>query len=225
MNKLILFDVDGILIPVMSIKYDYWKHIVKEHFNLDVSKKDVYMQGKTDKQILKELLEAKGLKNPLSDKRFEIAMDDIGPTVAKHIESPIPTIENVEVFIKTLLERQWIIGLLTGNTKEKARVKLENCHLWKYFKIGAFGDASDKRSDLVQIAMTDAYNKTEKKFEKQNTYIIGDTIRDIKCARDAGVKSIAVATGKEEMNILKKENPDFIFKDFNNVEKIMEVLK
>ena len=76
----------------------------------------------------------------------------------------------------------------------------------------------------MDIALKDAYNKTGISFEKKDVYLIGDTIRDIKCAKDAGVKIIAVASGKESFELLQKENPDYIFKDFHNTEEIVSIL-
>ena len=125
-EKLILFDVDGILIVPYAVSYDYWHETVKKNFGLDISQNDVYMEGKTDKEILKDLLELKGIKNPFSDKRFVNALDDVGLIARKAIVSKkIDKVPNVEEFIKRLTKEGYFIGLLTGNTLEKAKAKLE----------------------------------------------------------------------------------------------------
>jgi phosphoglycolate phosphatase-like HAD superfamily hydrolase len=223
-EKLILFDVDGILIVPYAVSYDYWHETVKKNFGLDISQNDVYMEGKTDKEILKDLLELKGIKNPFSDKRFVNALDDVGLIARKAIVSKkIDKVPNVEEFIKRLTKEGYFIGLLTGNTLEKA--KLQRCDLWKYFEFGAYGDVTVKRSELVSIAIDEAKKKTGIEFSKENVFVIGDTVRDIRCAKEGGVKSIAVATGLESFEMLKKENPDFLFKDFTDIEKIIEVIK
>jgi len=225
-EKLILFDVDGILIPHYSLSYDYWHEAVKKNFGLDVSHNDVYTDGKTDKEILKDLLELKGMKNPFSDKRFMKALNDIGLITRRVIgNKKIDKMPDVEEFIQRLIKEGYTIGLLTGNTPEKTKVKLQSCGLWEYFKIGAYGDVTEKRSELVSIAMNDAKEKTGIEFSKENVFVIGDTVRDIRCAKEGGVKSIAVATGLETFEMLKKENPDFLFKDFTDIEKIIEVIK
>lgn len=226
--KLILFDVDGILVKTGTIKFDYWKAAIKKHFDIDTDRKSVYTEGKTDREILDELLKQKGIKEPENDKRFFEALNDIGSITALAIKNEnleLEKIQNVEELIKKLIRERQAIGLLTGNTPGKAKAKLESAGLWKYFKIGAFGDATRKRSELVPIALKDAKQKTGIEFKKDDTYIIGDTIRDVRCAKEAEVKSIAVATGNESIEQLKKEKPDNLFCDFSSIDKIMAVIK
>jgi phosphoglycolate phosphatase-like HAD superfamily hydrolase len=224
--KLVLFDVDGTLIPSNSVEFDYWKAVVKKHFNLDTDRNDIYGEGKTDREILFEHLKDKGIKEPERDNRFIPALKDIGNIVAKSVENTkIQKIRNVEILLKELQKnKSIIIGLLTGNTYEKAKAKLENAGLWSYFKVGAFGDETKVRSDLVKIAMDDTFEKTGVIIKKGDVYLVGDTIRDIKCAKDADVKIIAVATGKESIEHLQKENPDFIFKDFGDIKEVISVI-
>lgn len=223
--KLMLFDVDGILVKTGSIKSDYWKAVIKKHYGIDVDRSSVYREGKTDREILFELLKNKGIANPEKDKVFFSVLNDIGNFVVEAIKGKkIEKIPNVEKFIKKLLQEKQVIGLLTGNTQEKAKAKLSNCGLWDYFKIGAFGNKTRIRSKLVPIALKDAKEKAGLDFKKEDVYIIGDTVRDIKCAKETGVKSIAIATGKENIETLKKEKPDYLFKDFSDIDKIISVI-
>jgi phosphoglycolate phosphatase len=220
--NLLLFDIDGILVEAHSIKFDYWKATAKKHFGIDVSRSDVYSEGKTDREVIFELVRLGGIRNPEKDKRFNDAVNDIGNIVAKAIkDEKMEKVPDVERFIKILLAKNVVIGLLTGNTSEKARVKLLNCGLWDYFRIGAFGDKTRIRSELVGIALKEARDKLGMRFGKDDVYIVGDTIRDIKCAREAGVKVIAIATGKESMEMLRKEKPDYLFRDFSRPEKMV----
>jgi len=223
--KLVLFDVDGILIKSGSIKFDYWEAVAEKHFGVKVNRKDVYGEGKTDKAILIEHLKLKGVKDPEKDPRFVPALKDIGNIVRKGIEGEkLEKVENVEALIKSLIEEGYIVGLLTGNTREKAKAKLENTGLWNYFKVKAFGDSTTKRSELVPIALKEAKEKIGTDFKKKSVFIVGDTVRDVRCAKEAGVKSLAVATGSETIEDLKKEKPDFLFKNFNNTEAIKKTI-
>lgn len=224
--KLILFDVDGILVPVGMVKFDYWNAIIKKHFGFDVYRTSIYTQGKTDREILFELIQSVGIENPEDDHRFTKALNEIGNIFLDIVKKEkIEKIPGVEELIKILLNKKDIfLGLLTGNTYEKARIKLTDCGLWKYFDLGAFGDATRVRSKLVEIALEDAKNKLKINFNKDDVYLIGDTIRDIYCAREAGVKCIAVATGQESIEQLNLESPDYIFSDFNNPKEIVSVI-
>ena len=229
-SKLILFDVDGILLKegAITVTVDYWKVVVKKYFDLDVSKDDIYRSGKTDRQILFELLKNKGLKIKPNDKRLDSALNNMGLIVKQTLgNKKLNQISNVEKLIKRLKYEKVTIGLLTGNAFGKAKVKLQSAGLWKYFKIGAFGDYTIHRSVLVPVAIKDAKEKTKISFQKKNVFLIGDTIRDIQCAKEGGVKIISVATGKETITQLTKEKPDYLFKDFSNqnINKIIKILK
>ncbi|MFH1054757.1 MAG: HAD hydrolase-like protein [Candidatus Altiarchaeota archaeon] len=224
--KLVLFDIDGVLLKPKSVEFDYWGAIVKKHFGLAVRRDDIYMEGKTDRGILYELLKSAGVEDSEADPLFKTAIDDIGNVVAQGIKGKqLRKVENVEELVQRLIKDGHVIGILSGNTGEKAKVKLESAGLWKYFRFGAFGDASKRRSELVPIALERARHETGFVFDRGDVYIIGDTIRDVQCARDAGVKSIIVATGNEGMDELRKARPDHLFRDFNALDEIMAVIK
>ncbi|MFA5358176.1 MAG: HAD hydrolase-like protein [archaeon] len=223
--KLILFDVDGILIKLFELKGDYWKIAAKKHFNLEVSKHNVYGLGKTERQIFFEHLKLKGIKDPEKDERFDTALKDTAEILSEIIkDTKLEQVENVEKLIKALIKENHTIGVLTGNGPKKTRIKLENAGLWKYFKIGAYGHETKVRSELVPIAIKDAKEKTGISFKKKDVYLVGDTIRDIQCAKEGGVKIIAVATGTETIETLAKEKPDYLFKDFSDTKKILEAI-
>jgi phosphoglycolate phosphatase len=226
--KLLLFDIDGTLIQMKSSKFNYWVEAIEKNFKIKITKTDLYKEGKVDKQIMCELLELNNIKYSDNIKTFEDSIKSLGEIVKKGIEQgniQITIINGVEDLIKTAIKEKHIIGLLTGNTFEKAKAKLEYVNLWKYFKIGAYGDNNLIRSELVPLAISQAKIVTNIHFKKEDVYIIGDTIRDIKCAKEAKVKSIAIATGNENFEDLKKENPDYLFKDYSRYSEIIEAIR
>lgn len=223
-KKLFLFDIDGVLSKYGVVKVDYWRIVCKRNFNVDASKRDVYMSGKIDREILRELLEFHGVKNPEKDSRFNAAVEDLGTAMEEYLASHnLEPVENAEEFVNLLKQKGHVIGLLTGNGRKRALAKVKNLQLEKYFipMIGGFGDQAEQRSDLVSIALQEAEEKTGIKFAKNDVYLIGDSVRDIWCAKEAGVKVIAVATGPESLEALKKEKPDFLFNDFSDVKEMV----
>jgi phosphoglycolate phosphatase-like HAD superfamily hydrolase len=89
-------------------------------------------------------------------------------------------------------------GILTGNLREVARIKLEAFGLDQYldFESSAFGDDHADRPELVRIARERAETQTGARFELGDIVLIGDTPNDVKAALTAGVRVIGVATGK-----------------------------
>jgi phosphoglycolate phosphatase-like HAD superfamily hydrolase len=117
------------------------------------------------------------------------------------------------------------MGVLTGNVEGLAWVKLESVDLKKYIDFGAFGSQAHVRSELVEIARQNAQKKFNKEFKTSDFVIIGDTPKDIQCAREAGIKVIAIATGKFSYKELEKENPDLLLESLEgNIEKVIDLL-
>jgi len=220
-KKLVLFDIDGILIESKDIGAT--KYLIKKHFGLEYDK-GVYKQGKTYRKIIVEQLKQLGLENPEADPRFEIAMNDKNSFIEAMQGIKFDQIPGVKNLIEELIAQDHVVGLLTGNSPEAAKAKLESAGLWNYFKFGAYGTEVKVRSKLVPKAISAAKEATGIKFEKKDVFTIGDTVKDIECAKAAGVRIISVATGLEKSGLLKEKNPDFLFEDFSDTGKIMEVV-
>ena len=87
------------------------------------------------------------------------------------------------------------LALLTGNYREAAEIKLQHFELWDFFEWGAFCDDAADRNALVPIARAARRPTTFPAEAIERVIVIGDTPHDIECARVAGARSIAVATG------------------------------
>ena len=88
------------------------------------------------------------------------------------------------------------LALVTGNYEPVARLKLKRAGLGRYFPAGqgAFGSDAEDRAALPGIARRRA-GTAGVSFSRHQTIVIGDTPRDIACARADGVRCFAVATG------------------------------
>lgn len=96
-------------------------------------------------------------------------------------------------------------GVLTGNLREVARIKLEVFGLERYLDLeaSAFGDDDSSRPRLVQIAQRRAAERLGVPFDNSRTLLIGDTPNDVQAALTAGVHVIGVATGKSTEDELR----------------------
>ena len=86
------------------------------------------------------------------------------------------------------------LSLVTGNLEPVARLKLARAGIGDYFDPGQGGFGSDhaSRAELPPIARARA---SAPPWARARTVVIGDTPRDIACARAARVRVAAVATG------------------------------
>jgi len=117
------------------------------------------------------------------------------------------------------------MGLLTGNIEKGARIKLEAFSLNSYFPSGAFGSDHEDRRFLLPIALRrfSKIFKTEISFNQ--CIIIGDTPRDVECAKPYGAKVIAVATGPYSEEELIKTEADLVVRDLTMIIKNINFLK
>ncbi len=224
MKKLILFDIDGTLIRLVKRKYIHL-HAIKKIYDVEIDNPSkINVNGITDAGILKEYLAINNIDISKDKRKFKKALVELSNHAKKVIKpEDVISIPGAATLVNRLADKGCTLGLLTGNVKGKAKAKLIHTGLHHHFKIGAFGDIFE-RYLLVNKAIKDARKKTGINFNKKDVFLIGDTVRDIECAQKGGVKILAVATGFESVDKLKKSKPDFVFKDFGNVEKMVKIL-
>lgn len=121
----------------------------------------------------------------------------------------------------------YCLGLLTGNLREGAEIKLRHYGLDHHFtpEAGAYGDDHHDRNELGPIARHRASGIFGEDFAPEHIVVIGDTTRDIACARAFGAKVLAVATGAATREELERGEPDALLEslaDFGEVERCLE---
>jgi len=219
--KLVLFDVDHTLMDIGKAHKETFGEAFEEVLGYPIHIREWKYSGYTDLEIIHTYLDEKGIeKDP--DTIAKIIKVMIRNFMNKDLKDSF-LLDGVPSILNELKDKDVVIGLVTGNLEEIAYTKLKHFNIDEYFIVGGFGDASIVRADLVDIAI----EKTEKQFGKvsrDNVYIIGDTIYDIKAARGAGVKVIAIATGTNSVEELTEKNPDFLFEDMKDINKVINVI-
>ena len=227
-QKLILFDIDGTLLKGMSkIHFKSFSEAISRVFKVDASPADINHSGKTDTRIILEVLEKHGISRdkvlPRLKEIYKIMIDFYKKNV--DFDTDIKPNDNIEKILSILKKKGYILGLLTGNLEKIARTKIGKFDLNKYFPFGAFGEISVNRSELLEDVIKQAEFKFDIKLSKEDVYVIGDTRYDIEGVKELGVKIIAVATGIYFLEDLKKYNPDYLFKDFSDTDKIIKIIE
>jgi phosphoglycolate phosphatase len=209
-KRLFLFDIDGTLIsPGPSARKAINKAI--ENFtgvppNLQI--KDV--AGLTDRIIVRNALIKSG-----TDDKTEIITDIVNDYLtlfeATYFKSKEPFVfEDALVLVHKVKENGFPLGLLTGNVKRGAQIKLGRFDLMKHFSFGAFGDEGETRNDLPIVARNRAYKLLGKTFEFDEIVLIGDTPEDAIAAKVNGCKSIVVCRRQEWYDDIVKAGADLI---------------
>lgn len=195
MKKLILFDIDGTLVARHEGHNEAFAVAFKEVHGINASIHMVDYHGKTDQQIIRDVLKACGVSQDAIDAKmdqFMQVMCDYYVTVGPSLT--IELFDGVTKTLDALNDGDYLLGLVTGNLEPIAHTKLGRADIDKYFKLGGFGNEALDRSQLV----LNAVEKAKQQFDfhqDDNVFVIGDTPRDIEAATKAGVKSIGVTTG------------------------------
>lgn len=200
---LLLFDVDGTLLTGAARAHAQalWAALHEVH-GIDPTRvrSRVSPAGRTDGEIARLLLEAAGVSAARIDERA----DDVRAACCEHYAQLCPpdlsdtVIPGIPALLEQLSERDDVmLSLVTGNFEPVGRLKLLRAGLGRFFAAGqgAFGSDSEDRTMLPAIARRRA-GANGISFPRERTVVIGDTPRDIVCARADGVRCIAVTTGQ-----------------------------
>ncbi len=117
-----------------------------------------------------------------------------------------------------------LVGLLTGNVRRGAILKLDRFKLGDYFRFGAFGDEHEDRGELARIALEKAERIVGRPVRGDEATVIGDTPRDVACARAIGARAVIVATGLVSREELLDAKPDILLESFADVEGTLQAI-
>ena len=224
---LILFDIDGTLLLSGRAGLRAMNRAFEQSFGVAHAFAGTSFSGRTDSFLVTYALTAAGLPDtPEQHARFREAYV---PLLAEEIEHPGTGHKGLMPGARELVEAladhgHLYLALLTGNYRAAAEVKLTHFELWDYFEWGAFSDDSADRNALVPIARQRAeiYDVPAEALDRVT--VIGDTPYDIECARVAGARSIAVATGGHTVDELRAAGADVVLADLSDTEKVVALL-
>ena len=204
MIKLILFDIDGTMIRSAGAGSMAFGRAFGTLFNLPEGAKTLDFAGRTDTSLLKEFLDNHSIvgSEDLESSFFHVYTHWLGELLPQVEGAVLPGV-NVLLNEFAATDARVQLGLLTGNTRLAAEVKLRHFDLWRGFKLGAFGDDHACRNELASIAERRARRMMGDSLQSEEILIIGDTPRDVECAQSIGAKSLAVATGKFDRSTLQ----------------------
>jgi phosphoglycolate phosphatase len=116
-------------------------------------------------------------------------------------------------------------GLLTGNMRRGAQVKLAHHGLWGHFEFGAFGDDSEFRNELGPHAVRRALERHGVNFAADDVWIIGDTPHDIACGKIIGARTLAVGTGGATVDQLRAHAPTALMENLADTRAVLQLFE
>lgn len=231
--KLLLWDIDGTLVRVGDLGRGPFQTAVVDVLGRDLDPelhRRVRMSGKTDPQIARELL-----------LEAEVHADDVDahlPDVLRRVEAHLLAAEQrmraegfatpgAAAVLEALAERDDVVqSVLTGNLASNAVVKLRAFGLdrWIDFDSGAYGSDHHDREELVPIALAKASARHGGDFSAAETWVIGDTPRDLACAKAGGARCALVATGGFGRDELEGLGAEAVLDDLADTDAVVSLL-
>ena len=201
---LLLFDIDGTLVRGRPLTHQQaLSDATVAVFGLEIEPGHdpivaVEPWGKTDRQILRDVLAAAGLPAPDGAAVAAWQRSACESYLRLEVEEErSPELEATAATLARLRDSGHALALVTGNLEPIARRKLGLRGLAGYFPEGqgGFGSDAELRPELVAIARTRAGNGGDP-VARENTVLIGDTPRDVDAALSDGVRCVAITGGR-----------------------------
>jgi phosphoglycolate phosphatase len=213
---LLLWDIDGTLLLKASKEHAQAIHAaIKRVYHVAIPDGQVEAAGRTDIAIARSILTLAGVSAERVDQRLlafrAAAVEEYARRVPRDLSDHLGP--HVPKVLDELGQRAGVRhSLVTGNLEPIARMKLRAAGIGAHFPKGqgGFGSDAEDRAELPDIARARAGN-----HPANDTVVIGDTPRDIACARAAGVRVIAVTTGPFDAQALR--HADQVCRDVREV--------
>ena len=229
MKQHLLFDIDGTLLSAPGAGVAALHRGFIEAFAAELGHEppwpEVHLHGSTDGQIARDLLRHAGLE--ATPERLERFFALYPPHLERELAPPdrgrvLPGVPDLLAALHATGACQ--LNLLTGNIQPAAWIKLRRFGLDPWFGTGAFGDDHHDRNALGPVAMAREAARSGRHFPPHATVVIGDTPRDIACARACGAAVLAVATGTYSRDELAAHGPTLLFDDLSDTRAVLDAL-
>lgn len=185
--------------------------------------------GRTDFQIMRELLEANGVDAAGFTEigQFEGVLVEAMRRKAPELPERGYVLPGVVEALEALADVSGVVqSVLTGNIAPNARAKVGAFGLekWVDLDVGGYGSDDPVRSRLVDAARRKVADKYRRVFDEASTILIGDTPLDVKAAHDGGARVLAVATDAHSVDELAGAGADAVLPDLSDLDRVLTTL-
>ena len=233
MERLVLWDIDGTLLLSGGAGRDVFEEAVRRVLERDLAPEafaQVRMGGKTDPQIAREVLLIAEVADDEIDRHLPAVLRELEvelAAAAQRIRRDGHVLPGVTAILERLHADDRILqSVLTGNISANAAVKLGAFGLerWLDLEVGAYGSDHHDRRELVAIAHDKIERDRGRRFKPEETWIVGDTPRDLECARAGGARCLLVASGGPNYDELAGLGAEAVLRDLSAVDEVVSIL-
>lgn len=219
----VFFDIDGTLLYTDGAGRAALHSALEMVFGTAGPIDGYYFHGKTDPQIVVELIGDAGVSREEIGRRlptmWPVYLQALERELAvRRAAGRIRLLPGVTDLLAALEGREDVaLGLLTGNIEEAARLKLAAAGVTAVFDVGGFGSDSEDRSEIARIAV----ERSRDSGGPETFVVVGDTPEDITCAHAVNARAVAVATGRHAVAELEEAGADAVFDDLRDTAAVL----
>lgn len=227
-HTVVLFDIDGTILLTDGAGRRAIHDALLEVFGT-TGPSDVWFDGKTDPQIVRELMRRSGHADEHIDDRMTRLLERYVERLRIELRNPAHPprlLPGVMPLLDELEHRENVtLGLLTGNVIDGARAKLEAVGIApSRFRVGAFGSDHELRPELPAIAQRRARDLIAAEIAGDRVVVIGDTPADVTCGRGIGARAIGVGTGRYKVDELASHGAAAVFEDLSDTSAVVRAI-
>ena len=218
-----LFDIDGTLISTGGAGKAALEAAMLAEFGIANCMEKILLSGRTDRAILRDVFLCHAIdESPATRERLLNAYLAHLPDCLARIQGRV--LPGIAEFLDQLSTRDDVaVGLLTGNVRAGARLKLGHYQLLHHFAFGGFGDHHHDRDAVARDALREIHQRFDGTVSPERIWVIGDTPLDVQCARFIGARAAAVATGWHSLDELAASRPDIMLPDLTDSSAILRL--
>lgn len=207
----ILFDIDGTLIISGGAGAESWRRAFDEIYGVPADIGAFTDTGMTDPEVGRLTFKGAIGRDP-SDEEFATLLDRRLHYLRQAVieSKDYQVLDGVTETVHDLLDRGYVLGIVTGNVEPAAHVKLHRANLNRFFCFGGYGSDSEDRGELTRCAVRRASLVYGAEIGPDHCVIIGDTPHDAEAAHAAGVACVGVASHNFDEDQLRKGGADWV---------------
>jgi phosphoglycolate phosphatase-like HAD superfamily hydrolase len=230
-RTLLLFDIDGTILLTGGAGMRAMAHAVRELFGREFTWEGIIPAGSLDPVIFAEALALNGLDDhPDHHESFQSRYLERLAHEIEQVREHVKVMPGIIDLLVALHQREQqrgdlVLGMLTGNYSAAAPIKLRAVGVEPdWFTLTAFGEEGRTRPDLVALAMQKYEQRFGEPIDPARVIVIGDTHRDVHCAKAHGCVAFAVLTSGRTREELIEAGADVVVEDLSDPGPLMALI-
>ncbi|MFI1357440.1 HAD family hydrolase [Streptomyces sp. NPDC020898] len=220
MPELVLWDIDHTLMATRGLGRELWREAFQQVTGVPL-REQAAVTGSTERVILRETLRLHNI--PYDDGlfvRFADALGTLHVRRAAELRERGHALPGAAAVLAALAERSVRQSVVTGNVRQAAEVKLAVFGLDSYVRLdqGAYAEDGEGRPELLRAALERAA------VAPSGAAFLGDTPADVAGGREAGVRVVAVATGRTSASDLRAAGAHVVLDELSDTDRTLAAI-